>query len=278
MNADRLNKNLLNLAPETPLFRITKLQFLLADMEKKVVTLPRIIEWDDPHEAAYFNRKVLFEGQAQLSLSSPARDWFGQCWTICPESDAMWRIYNLHLDSVRIGTTAGELLQAVTASAVEQRPAFEKWAANSLFMGRVDYHGAASMQAKMMTPVRDVLDPSAGGLAKMLMQKRDEFSHEREVRFLYQSLQGGAYLADNLDDAKLYLPELRDYKLEGQLVKMHRFIQLPFDWKCIRTTIVGPRVTEDDFLKTKIALQNAASWLTISQSTLYDGPSYPGKF
>jgi hypothetical protein len=97
-----LTENLWDVEPEAPIYRIARVDFLVSDIQNSVLTLPRVIGWEDTHEAAFFTRRVPLSDAGNIGLSELAIDWFGQCWSTQPESDAMWRIYNQKYDSVRI--------------------------------------------------------------------------------------------------------------------------------------------------------------------------------
>lgn len=72
--------------------------------------MPRVMSWEDTHEAAYFRTRLLTAEDEPVSIEELGLDWFGQSWSMQPESDAMWRIYNQQHDSIRLETTAGALL------------------------------------------------------------------------------------------------------------------------------------------------------------------------
>lgn len=271
-------KNILDLDLTTPLFRIARVDHLIGDITNGIATLPRVIGWDDPHEAAFFTRRVLMHSGERIGLSELAIDWFGQCWSTKPESDAMWRIYNRCGNAIRIETTAKDLLQAFYSKAIAVRPAFEKWASLSLFLGKVQYLDAASMSDLMMTPVTSVMTPNAEGIARMLVQKRDAFDHENEVRLLYQSLKGDAYAEDQLDDTALLQPEIASYRIDGVNQSMPRFIRVPFEWSSIKSAMIGPLVEETTALSIEERLQSSAPWIKLSRSNLYGPPRYDGQY
>lgn len=43
-------------------------------------------------------------------LNHQCMRYYGQCWSLTKDSDAMWRIYSNHKDGVRIKTTVGKLI------------------------------------------------------------------------------------------------------------------------------------------------------------------------
>lgn len=113
---DPLESNLVDLNPDTPPFRITKLDYVLSDIRCGSLTMPRVMSWEDTHEAAYFRTKLLTAEDEPVSIEELGLDWFGQSWSMQAESDAMWRIYNMAHDSVRLESTAGALLGALHGS------------------------------------------------------------------------------------------------------------------------------------------------------------------
>lgn len=273
---DPLESNLIELKPDTPLFRITKLDYVLSDILCGALTMPRVMSWDDTHEAAYFRTQLLTAEDEPVSIEELGLEWFGQSWSMQAESDAMWRIYNSKFDSIRLETTAGALLGTLHAARAKVEPQFADWSRLSLFLGRVSYHDKASYTAVMGQRFEDLaFGGSADGFAGMLLQKRDPFDHEREARILYQVLGPGDH---RLDDAKLYVPDkMKEFKFRQFSKTVPELIRLPFEWQAVTSAMIGPRTppTEAQSLETK--LRAKAPWMSITHSELYGPPEFSGR-
>lgn len=55
---------------------------------------------------------------APVSFSGLADDWYGQCWSLLEESDAMWRIYSPKAsdEAIKVKTTIRKLFANLTAA------------------------------------------------------------------------------------------------------------------------------------------------------------------
>jgi hypothetical protein len=130
----------------------------------------------------------------------------------------------------------------------------------------------------MMKPVQSVLASNAKPIARMLMQKRDAFDHEREVRFLYQSHTGGDYASAGLDDSVMCLPKLKEFEIDGSTRLLAELIQLPFDWKLVSGVMIGPRTEAKVAQTIEAKIRSVAPWMALSRSDLYGPPAYAGQF
>lgn len=57
------------------------------------MSFAKISSWDDVYENFYINQSV-FIGAERCRFDEYIASLYGQCWTLLPESDAMWRIYS----------------------------------------------------------------------------------------------------------------------------------------------------------------------------------------
>jgi hypothetical protein len=110
----------------------------------------------------------------------------------------------------------------------------------------------------------------------MLCAKRDPFKHEAEVRLLYHAHPEINDFSRSLGDADLMSKGfLEDHKINGYIQTLPGLIHLPFDWSCISSVMLGPRVS-DRAAKTVRSLVRCAlpttRWL---ESDLYGQPNFP---
>lgn len=125
-----------------------------------------------------------------IDVINQADGIYGQCWTYLTESDAMWRIYSQNMDTIRIKTTVEKLYDALYQSDNNMA---------DTYVGLVKYESQNDIDSYVqgLSP----LDP--GDFLKEVINgafvKRQEFSHEREVRIVrmldsQQTLLSGALL------------------------------------------------------------------------------------
>jgi len=99
------------------------------------------------------------------------------------ESDAIWRIYSPKSDGVKVKTTIRKLFYALYSQAGSFKDI-------SCFIGKVQYANKKKLIEQLSDPdlMRSRLIDSTGyGQAETLLFKRIAFSHEQEVRLIYNS-------------------------------------------------------------------------------------------
>lgn len=183
--------------PDAPIYRILPLWFLEETFRLKQLVLvsPRL--WEDPLEivgepiAVNLHHDDRVEQQIINQSLPPA---FAQCWSATAESDTLLRAYSRVVkdphfgrnicpreEGVRVRSTGRKLLQAVIAGSAAGPKGY--W-----FLGAVKYLSRALLLQEIANAiVRNGLGvfevPS--NRAKLLLLKRDAFSHEAEVRLLF---------------------------------------------------------------------------------------------
>lgn len=160
-----------------PIYRIMHIETLLEILNQKKLCLRQPAKWDDP-----FENYILKKCSNLRKLHFPA-DIFGQCWTLHPETDAMWRIYAPDKNGVKLKTAAQKLFsQLFNSEEAGQYPYL------SCFIGRVKYVDSQEIKNLDDRVAEIVFGDGASHnvpVAKTLLMKRPEFEHEAEVRLLY---------------------------------------------------------------------------------------------
>ena len=184
-------------------------------------------KWDDPFENFFLRADAVDEHGNIESLDNLARKWYGQCWTLHSESDAMWRIYGPKKNGIRVSTTVRRLFSVLWDDN-------DPFRGLKYFIGRVSYQTRTKIERFMKN--RSFLDVSVGGqndnFAKLLLTKRTEFRHEAEVRLLVDDTDGtkgdknGCYhvpfgYAKIFDDVCID-PRLEDTKCRRVVRKLER--------------------------------------------------------
>lgn len=238
-------KNILNgLSYDTPIYRIFSCRRFEQMMSTNELVLVNPEKWDDPFENFYLKVNA-FMGEEKVSLESLRKGWFGQCWTLNEDTDAMWRIYSPEKDGVRLKTTTGKLFRAI----IDQQGILADFGS---FIGTVEYLSKEELQNYHKQTFSETL--TNGGLASMLLRKRTAFLHEAEVRVL----------------ASLSSEYLFEY--EDGLYQVKIDFEDIFDEICL-----DPRLEKESFEKLKSKLEEKTN-IPIIQSDLYKFDFEPIRF
>lgn len=235
------NNNILNnLNREQKIYRIFPLSRFEEMIQNKELVLVRPSMWDDPFENFFLSVNVLDTNDEFGSLQSIKDSWYGQCWTLNEDTDAMWRIYSPYKDGVRISTTVGKLFDAIYDEN-------DKWASLKYFIGQVEYKTKQEISNFMQnTSFGSVaLGGQNDGFAKLLCVKREAFAHENEVRILISKT-----------------PE--DIEKDNSCICK---IKIDFD-KLFVDICLDPRLSESEYQKLRCRLISKTK-LSIIQSDLY---------
>ena len=208
----------------SPLYRIFSLQRFLESLERKALTLVNPSLWEDPFENfihQYF-KKV---------YSDPSRvmRWYGgnlvgQCWTLHRETDAMWRIYSPDKNGVKVRVNSNALLEGLWSSHGNLS------ASTCCYLGKVSYQTKKELSKIINNPNLEhnlMQDDTAYKRALFLLQKRNEFSHEKEARLIYeftsnQQLRDNQYYDVSIDPNALYEQIVLDPRMSDTEFKMYK--------------------------------------------------------
>jgi Protein of unknown function (DUF2971) len=174
--------------PDQAIYRIFSEKYFLELLTKRTMALARPETWDDPYENLIHQGSVLVDGTA-VGLDPIRKSFYGQSWTLKDESDALWRIYSYDKKGVRIKTTVQKL-----ANVLHNRTILEGMPQHSFhkcFVGRVIYSDMSDLVALMANSderLNMIADTSGRAPAETLLFKRHAFSHEEEVRAIYNTV------------------------------------------------------------------------------------------
>ncbi len=237
---------------DLPVFRIYDLNRFEAMLTSNQDALVNPSKWEDPFENFFLERTEVFDtiSRAPIPLKNLAQDWYGQCWSFNEETDAMWRIYSPDPKArigVKVSTTIRRLfqnLQSVGSSAPDLQ----------FFVGRVAY----LTQQEITNLMQDLTfsDVTIGGrgdkFANLLCIKREAFSHENEVRLIFQDI--------DLNKPKHGSNGVFRYKVDPNTL----FDEVKLD----------PRLTDDLALRLEAKLKAIGCNLPIEKSLLYQTPEF----
>ena len=151
----------------------------------------------------------------------------------------MWRIYSPEKNGVRVATTVRKLFGNFYDST-------DHLASLKYLIGSVKYVGRQEIENFLANTTLRCF-ASGGqphGFAKTLLMKREAFSHENEIRLLFQDAEG---------------------KFRGKDVAM-----FPFPWETVITGVaLDPRWSESEFRTEQQKLTDLGCTFPIIQSDLY---------
>lgn len=223
---------------EQKIYRIFSVDHFKDLLRTNELVLVNPKKWDDPFENFFLNGPVIDSNGQTGSLEKLAASWYGQCWTFKKESDALWRIYSPKKDGVRVSTTIKKLFSCIWDEK-------DKYRSLKYFIGKVSYTSRSDIENFMEnTPFEYI---ASGGnndkFARLLCVKREEFSHEEEIRILVDDL-------DKKGKDGLY--------------------RISFDYQDILEDVcLDPRLSDGDYSALKNEFQNMGCKLPITQSELY---------
>jgi hypothetical protein len=135
--------------------------------------------WDDPFENLILKSKIK-RPNGDIVEYGFHNNFYGQCWTLHKASDAMWRIYSQDKMGVRIRTTIRKLLTSLNRTT-------PRLADLQCYIGKVRYLSTNDLLS-FGDQIYDEYGVANENLFRSLLIKRKAFSHEKEIRLLYQSI------------------------------------------------------------------------------------------
>lgn len=170
--------------------------------------------WDDTHEGYLFQKMKTDSGRMEIRkiLDSHFSDssvvdiffdhavnfektFYAQSWSLCPDSDAMWRIYSYDNTAIRI---------EVSESNIAKIPKIE--------IMDVVYEEKIDLLSELN---RVGLSQDRTDFAEIFRMKRRAFSHEEEVRLVYRRHEAINEMSD--EKADIFAKALKGTTLEGLL-------------------------------------------------------------
>lgn len=170
------------------IYKYFPLKYLLDMLQKQSMCVGRVSSWEDVYENFFLKQQFVYEGNIIPSecLNQYFSGFFGQSWTSCRSSDAMWRIYSnavnkehclwksLQETAVRISTTPRMLYDALSSSQESAGLGFE--------MHEVKYVKQDEME-QWLADIQPIKQTNMAELIiESLFMKREDFQHEQEVR------------------------------------------------------------------------------------------------
>lgn len=174
---------------DKPVYRIFSFGRLEEIFQEKKLTLVKPKLWDDPFENFILNSTGMLPDGRQFQIGF--RDnFYGQCWSLTKESDAMWRIYSPDKGGVKVKTTIRKLFTPLFQVGGQHTKMNGNIYNLSSFVGRVKYANTKALTDMLKDEERmsgKVFDQSGWGQSSSFFFKRVAFKHEKEVRLIYNA-------------------------------------------------------------------------------------------
>jgi len=183
---DLYKKNFLNISEDQfdiPIYRVIQIEHFFSMITEHENVLVKPSMWDDPFENLILRGVGQVQNGVFADLDEIREIFYGQCWTLERESDAIWRLYvEPENDGIKIKTTIQKLFHSLYDFFPEPQGLVRA------FIGRVEYLNYHEIVTRLEY-YRDnsiFTDLSTRKIVKTLLFKRDAFKHEREVRLIYE--------------------------------------------------------------------------------------------
>lgn len=194
----QINESLIRIKdPDIPIYRIFPLWFFEEVLRLKRLTLVQPKSWEDPYEIIGDAIAVDFDtenGRKQKIINQELPPVFSQCWSATEESDTLLRAYSRVVkdkysqrntcpkeEGVRVKTTPRKLLSALLSNTPKRPEGY--W-----FLGAVEYLKQDNVLNNIGITIKtNGLDAyrAPENRARLLLMKREAFSHENELRVLF---------------------------------------------------------------------------------------------
>lgn len=236
-----------DISEDTPIYKIMEFEYAYTMLKEGNLRVGKIQKWEDPFENFLLKQNFWYKTengeQNEYDIHEISELLYGQSWSLKEESDAMWRIYSPNKTSVRLKTTIKKLFDSIYTNDA---------CAHTTFIGVVEYSSEDSFQNYLNKLEENGISGwslgSVHNMANPLLNKRDTFEHEKEVRILYIAPQ--------------------EYKEQCLTTD---FITYPIDVNDVIDEICfDPRISNDLYEAHLVALKGIGYNNSIIKSSLYD--------
>jgi hypothetical protein len=171
-----LGPSIKNKKYRVPIFRFIPFDYLLHLLRTETLWVGQTKLWDDTYENFLAKANYNF-GKMNVSYMGFLPGFYGQCWTLQKETDALWRIYSHDKTGVRIKSRIDKVL-GISLYEVNFKPFSTRLRA----IGKVRYLKPKEIREWIKDNSFDIIN--ANTLTESLFIKRKEFSHEKEIRLI----------------------------------------------------------------------------------------------
>jgi len=230
---------------ETPIYRVFSFERLEEVFQRRILTLVKPKLWEDPFENFILNSTGFLPDGREFQILF-RNNFYGQCWSLLRESDAMWRIYSPRRDEdfhgVKVKTTIRKIFKPIFELGI-QRVRNDNTIYNlSSFVGKVKYQGEKALIEMLKDESRmsgKIFDQSGWGQASTFFFKRVTFRHEKEIRLIYNAQSNNSYdtLGVGIDPFEVFDEIVFDPRMSesSYVAKKRQLREWGFDKKIIQS-------------------------------------------
>lgn len=234
-------------------YRIYPMQRFLELLSNKKLTLVRPKLWNDPMESIIFESSFNVAGERSYSLKYKD-NYFAQCWTLKYESFALWNEYAPLQNGIRVRTKLGRLIEQLKAH-TNQEP--DTW-----FVGKVDYLSMDQIKkwiGKNLPYAEAVCMPELPfGQVYALLIKLNQYSHENEVRIIFNSNSdkvinaNDTYSEVSIEPLELFDRLLLDPRMPTNIYKIFKGELMKYGFK--NDQVIRSGLFDEEILRRKLRL------------------------
>jgi len=250
---EQFNSNILG---NEIIYRILDFQILTKILSENIVQFLNPQKyWHDPFENYILNSKHFIKMHGnfeEIPLKNFSNALYGQCWTLTPESDAMWRLYSQDGKGVRIKTSIEKIKEALDKSRLFGQSKSDFVHA----IGKVNYFSEQEIIDYVMKNNENKIFQEE--LFNMIMKpffiKRTSYSHESEIRVAFLDKR-----INIADESTIHPTELK-----FDINPIEYIDEITFD----------PRISQEDFKRCHRELRILGYEGEINKSNLYEFPRF----
>lgn len=227
---------------DVPIYRYIPFDNILHLLKSKELLVSQTKLWEDTYENFLVKAKHHW-GFTPVSFHPFLAGFYGQCWTLLKETDALWRIYSNNKKGVRIKSRINKLLKA-SINEINISP-------NSTrirIIGQVSYLTNNQIETWAQQQNNGFINDKI--LRESLLIKRKEFSHEKEVRLIIHKNIDKEYEVDGIE-----FPHIRLKIYPNELIE-----EITFD----------PRIRETDYETYSHVIKKMGFSNKVTKSKLYE--------
>lgn len=173
---DSFSEKIRRMNYDVPIYRYFPLNYALALLKSGEMFISQTKLWEDTYEN--FLTKTKFQwGNLPVTFLPFLSGFYGQCWTLLKETDALWRIYSTDKQGVRVKSRINKLLGA-SLNEIDSK----QFSTRIRIIGQVAYRTEKQINTWMQKQNEGLINDMT--LRESLFIKRKEFSHEKEVRLI----------------------------------------------------------------------------------------------
>ena len=105
---------------DKPIYRIMTIERLSELFNKGQLIFPQVKAWEDVYENFLLKSNFTDSDGSDFQIDDDFEEYFGQCWSLTKDSDALWRIYSPDKKNIRVKTTIRKIAELLSRESVSK--------------------------------------------------------------------------------------------------------------------------------------------------------------